>query len=92
MQRDRSTHAPLGGLAGFAGGSLPEPEGRGRSALIRTVAVVALAASVAYLTWRAMATLDLSVWWVSIPLLALEAHAVAGLGLFTFSLWDVDPP
>ena len=38
--------------------------------------------------------LDLAVWWLSVPLLLLEAHAVVGLALFTFSLWDLDatPP
>jgi cellulose synthase (UDP-forming) len=30
------------------------------------------------------------VWWVSIPLYIMEVHAAVGLGLFTFSLWDVD--
>ncbi|MGQ0519671.1 MAG: hypothetical protein ACT4PX_00785, partial [Actinomycetota bacterium] len=78
-------------MAAFPGGSLPEPETAGRAALIRAVAVVGLAANLAYLTWRALATLDLSVWWVSVPLLLLEAHAVLGLALFAFSLWDVNP-
>jgi cellulose synthase (UDP-forming) len=44
----------------------------------------------AYLGWRTLATVELSVWWVSIPLLVLEFHAALGLALFTFSLWDVD--
>ena len=92
MHRDVPTFASAEGLAGFTGGSLPPPERRGRSALIRAVAVTALVVSVAYLAWRAIATLNLSVWWVSLPLLALEVHAVLGLGLFTFSLWDVNPP
>jgi cellulose synthase/poly-beta-1,6-N-acetylglucosamine synthase-like glycosyltransferase len=61
---------------------------------IRTVACIALAASLAYLTWRATATIEWSAWWLALPLLALEAHAAAGLALFTFSLWDLDatPP
>ncbi|MGH9178596.1 MAG: glycosyltransferase [Acidimicrobiales bacterium] len=91
MHPDAST-TTADGLAGFLGGSLPAPEGRFRSALIRAVAVTALVVSTAYLAWRATATLDLSVWWVSVPLLALEAHAVLGLALFAFSLWDVNPP
>lgn len=37
-------------------------------------------------------TLDWSVWWVSLPLLAVELRAAVGLALFTFSLWDVDGP
>jgi cellulose synthase (UDP-forming) len=69
--------------------SLPLPESRARRYTIRAVAVAALAASVAYLAWRATSTLDLEVWWASVPLLVLEIHAALGLALFTFSLWDV---
>jgi cellulose synthase/poly-beta-1,6-N-acetylglucosamine synthase-like glycosyltransferase len=87
-----SSPTPAEGLAGFTGGSLPRPESRSRSALIRAVALIALAVNVAYLVWRGTATVDMAVWWVSVPLLALEAHAVMGLGLFAFSLWDVNPP
>jgi cellulose synthase (UDP-forming) len=36
-----------------------------------------------------VATIDLAVWWLSIPLYVLELHAAVGLGLYTFSLWDV---
>lgn len=68
----------------------PEPETAATKLKIRALAVLALAASVAYLAWRTLFTLDLSVWWLSVPLLLLEVHAVVGLGLFAFSLWDVD--
>jgi len=56
--------------------------------------VLALVASAAYLTWRALFTVNLAAWWISIPLLVLEIHAAIGLALFTFSLWNVDslPP
>lgn len=54
------------------------------------MALVAIAVSVVYLTWRALATLDPASLWLSIPLLALEVHALIGLVLFTFSLWEVD--
>jgi cellulose synthase (UDP-forming) len=57
---------------------------------IQALALVALAASLVYLGWRTFFTVDLSVWWLSVPLLAVEVHAVAGLALFTFSLWDLD--
>ncbi|HEY3237915.1 MAG TPA: glycosyltransferase, partial [Acidimicrobiia bacterium] len=43
-----------------------------------------------YLAWRVTSTLNLAAWWLSVPLVLLEAHAVFGLGLFAFSLWDVD--
>jgi cellulose synthase (UDP-forming) len=65
-----------------------------RRAAIRTIAVTTLIVTAAYLAWRTVATIDLVVWWVSLPLLVLEIHAAFGLALFTFSLWDVDrrPP
>jgi cellulose synthase/poly-beta-1,6-N-acetylglucosamine synthase-like glycosyltransferase len=37
-----------------------------------------------------MATIDPRVWWLSIPLYLLELHAAIGLGLYVFSLWDVN--
>ncbi|HET7702612.1 MAG TPA: cellulose synthase catalytic subunit [Candidatus Limnocylindrales bacterium] len=61
-----------------------------RRTAIRAIAVAALAVTVAYLMWRTVATVELAVWWVSVPLLVLEFHAALGLALFTFSLWDVD--
>jgi cellulose synthase/poly-beta-1,6-N-acetylglucosamine synthase-like glycosyltransferase len=78
------------GLVAFPGGGIPAPESRSRRRLIRVVALTALLVNAAYVAWRATATVDLGVWWVSVPLLLLEAHAVAGLALFAFSLWDVD--
>ncbi|HET8629109.1 MAG TPA: glycosyltransferase [Thermomicrobiales bacterium] len=81
---------PARTLPSFPGGALPAREGRGRTAYIRVVAVLALVVSTAYLAWRTFATVDLAVWWVSVPLLLFEVHAFVGLCLFTFSLWDVD--
>lgn len=75
----------------FPDGKLPPAEAPRRKALIHGVAAAALIASAAYLVWRTLYTIDLSVWWISIPFLLVEIHAVVGLGLFTFSLWDVDP-
>ena len=72
------------------GRDMPAPEARSRAWAIRAIAVVALAVTVAYLLWRATSTLAMNVWWVSIPLYVMEVHAAVGLGLFTFSLWDVD--
>ncbi len=70
--------------------ALPVPEGRIRRLVIHSVAVAALLVSAVYLGWRIASTLDLAVWWASIPLVVLEIHATIGLALFTFSLWDVD--
>ena len=72
------------------GRDLPLPESPLRRGTIRAIAVTALVVTAAYLLWRTVATVELSVWWVSIPLLVLEFHAALGLALFTFSLWDVD--
>ncbi|HKG57341.1 MAG TPA: glycosyltransferase [Candidatus Limnocylindrales bacterium] len=69
---------------------VPVPETASEQWRVRALALVALAVTAVYLTWRTTSTVDLSVWWVSIPLLLFEIHAAVGLGLFTFSLWDVD--
>ncbi|HVC67349.1 MAG TPA: glycosyltransferase [Acidimicrobiales bacterium] len=50
---------------------------------------MALLVSVVYLTWRAGFTLGTDLW-ISIPLWLLEIYAAVGLGLFTFSLWNLD--
>ncbi len=71
-------------------GHLPPPDSSRRLILIRGVALLALAATAAYLGWRALATLNLVAWYLAVPMFAFEVHAAVGLGLFTFSLWDVD--
>ena len=72
------------------GRELPAAESPARRWLIRAIAIVALLANAAYLAWRTTSTVDLAVWWVSVPLLVLEFHAALGIALFTFSLWTVD--
>ncbi|MGI8684965.1 MAG: glycosyltransferase [Acidimicrobiales bacterium] len=74
----------------FAGAELPEPDSQRRKFAVRCVALLAIAVSVVYLSWRVLFTLDMGAWYLSVPLVLLEAHAVVGLALFTFSLWDVD--
>ena len=69
---------------------MPAPEPRSRRLRIRLTAGFALALTLAYLIWRTLFTVDLGVWWLSVPLLALEIHAFVSLALFTFSLWDLD--
>jgi cellulose synthase (UDP-forming) len=73
----------------FPGGGLPAPETLLRRRSIQLVAVIALIASAVYLTWRLTFTLGGNLW-VSIPLWILEFHAAVGLGLFAFSLWNLD--
>src|SRR3972149_3520705 len=79
----------LSRLPVFPGGGLPAPESRRRKFVMRGVTLVAMAVSLAYLTWRLFFTIDLSSWWVSLPFIALEIHALLSLGLFTFSLWEI---
>jgi cellulose synthase (UDP-forming) len=90
----RAVRVPRGGLGIFGsalpGPGLPSPSGRVATLAIRTITLVALIATAGYLTWRIALTVDLTVWWVSVPLIALEIHAAVGLALFAFSLWDVD--
>jgi len=69
---------------------LPAPDSPLALTVTRAVALLALVVSAVYLTWRASSTLNLAGWYLAIPLLVLEIHAAIGLGLFTFSLWDVD--
>ncbi len=56
---------------------------------IRLVTCLALLTGTGYLSWRLAATVSLSVWWLSVPLLLLEVHAMATFALFAFTAWDV---
>jgi cellulose synthase (UDP-forming) len=78
----------------FSSLRLPAREPAGRVALTRFIALVALAVTVAYLAWRATATVNWGAWYLGLPMFLLELHAAVGLALFSFSLWDVDrrPP
>ncbi len=69
---------------------VPAPESARRQWLIRSVSIAALLVTAAYLTWRAGFTIDLSYWWVALPLLVLEFHNALGLLMFSVALWDVD--
>ena len=88
MERQVS-QLPQVGLPQFPGGKLPEPETASELFRIRAIAVLALASTVMYLIWRTMFTVDLDVWWVSVPLLLIEIHALVSLVLFVHALWDV---
>src|SRR5579862_1661972 len=73
----------------LGGSEFPAPETRGRLFAIRTTALVAIVTTMAYLAWRVAFTVRGSLW-LAVPLWLLELHALIGLGLFTFSLWDLD--
>ncbi len=81
-------------LPHFAGGNRPAPESEGRKWFIRSFALLTLAVTYVYLAWRIGWTIDLSVWWIALPLLALELHNALGLTLYTIAGWDIDvsPP
>jgi cellulose synthase (UDP-forming) len=81
------------GVPVFPGGA-GYRESPARRAAVRVVGALTLVLTVAYLVWRAAFTLNPTAWWLSIPLLLLEVHAAVSLGLYVFSLWDVDadPP
>ncbi len=64
-------------------------ESAARTLLIRVVAVAAVTLTVGYLAWRLAGTIPMSVWWLSIPLFAVEVHNAFGLCLYTFALWDI---
>ena len=85
---------PSASLPVFKGVERPEPESKARRNAIRAFAVATLVVTATYLSWRLHSTVDLAVWWVSIPLIAAEIHNAGGLLLFTVALWDVDvgPP
>jgi diguanylate cyclase (GGDEF)-like protein len=76
-------------IFGPAAGPRPR-EPRRRLAVVRGVAIAALLVSAAYLVWRALFTLDGTALALALPLLAFELHQALGLGLFSFSLWDLD--
>ncbi len=78
------------GLPRFPGQERPIPESAARRRLVHAVSLFAVLATLAYLVWRVAFTIDLSFWWVALPLLVLELHNALGLAIFTFALWDVD--
>jgi cellulose synthase (UDP-forming) len=77
-------------LASMPDGSRPPAESAARRRVVHVTAVSAVAVTAVYLTWRVGFTIDLSFWWVAIPLLALELHNAIGLVMFTAALWNVD--
>jgi cellulose synthase (UDP-forming) len=68
---------------------VPPTESQAIRLMVRGMALAAIATSVAYLVWRTRFTLGHDLW-LSVPLLIVEIHALVGLSLFTFSLWDLD--
>ncbi len=69
---------------------VPPPETRRRQLTIRALALAAVLTTTIYLVWRVTSTVDTSVWWLALPLLGLEVHALVSLVLFMVPLWDLD--
>jgi len=93
-QRGRNGSLSYYELPRFTPAARPAPETPGRKAFIHGAACAALLLSFSYVAWRLAFTIDLSVWWVALPLMAAEVHNSFGLLLYTLALWDVDvsPP
>ncbi len=79
------------GLPDLPSGRMLDPEPRSQKRVVRFMAVGGLTLSVAYLVWRVLFTVEMSAWFVAIPLMLLEMQHAVGLGMSTYSLWDVDP-
>ncbi len=81
-------------LPSFGAGGRPKPENQARLLRIHAFAVVTLIFGFAYIGWRYVDTINLSVWYIALPLIIAETHNVFGLLLFTLALWDIDssPP
>ncbi len=76
-------------LAAIPGGGWPT-EDRRRTALIRIAAILALALTAGYLAWRLVGgTINMQVWWLAVPLFAVELHNALGLAFYSFALWDI---
>ncbi|HEY2333145.1 MAG TPA: glycosyltransferase [Acidimicrobiales bacterium] len=78
--------------ARWADDAMPPPESAGRKLAIRSMAVFACTLTLTYLVWRLGWSIRGASLWVGLALIAVEAHNALGLFLFTFSLWDLDPP
>lgn len=64
--------------------------GDGKLGFMRALAVFSLVITLIYLGWRLAFTLAPDALWLAIPFFLLEVHGVISLGLFIFSVWDVD--
>ncbi|MEY4512722.1 MAG: hypothetical protein RLZZ450_4844 [Pseudomonadota bacterium] len=65
----------------------PVPASAARDFVYQALAVAALALGSHYMWWRWTASLNLSVWWFSVPLVAAETLAFGGSVLFFLSIW-----
>lgn len=66
------------------GGTEPAPA---RAVASRVLAVVALIWGLAYLGWRAVATLDGAPWWLGTPTLVVEVVGLVAVALTCWALW-----
>jgi cellulose synthase (UDP-forming) len=73
---------------------VPPAESRRRRHGIQTLALVAIALTLAWIAWRVLDTLDGAALWLGVPLVLLEVHALLSLCFHTLDLWNLDaaPP
>ncbi len=57
---------------------------------MRLLAVISIVVTLIYLGWRLAFTLAPDALWMAVPFFLLEVHGAISLGLFVFSVWDID--
>lgn len=72
----------------FPDGELPPNEPRSRRQMGHAIAIVAMLASTAYLSWRVSQTVNWLAWWLGVPLILCELYASLTLALFLFVTWN----
>lgn len=95
MTNRQALPPPTDGSSGSSVSTFPGSPDHGRRsrderrlAITRVVAVLATLVGATYLIWRAAFTLNPDALALSWLLWTLEAHAILGLGVFVFALWD----
>ncbi len=83
-----SMNAPSG-LTGLENGAPIDEWSASMTTFVRSLAILCVGVSFAYIGWRVTATLNWSAWWVAIPFVALEAHLAVRLAITMAELWDI---
>ncbi|ADG75503.1 Cellulose synthase (UDP-forming) [Cellulomonas flavigena DSM 20109] len=58
-----------------------------RLLVIRTLVVMTLALGWSYVLWRWFASLNLSAWWIAVPLVLAETYSLVDVSLFGITMW-----
>jgi cellulose synthase (UDP-forming) len=65
----------------------PAARARWRLAVVRTLIVLNLLAGTWYLSWRWLAAINWTFWWVAVPLIAAETYSYLDSCLFGITMW-----